>query len=153
MVKLCRYCNEPMKEVTVTEYTNPIPKDGSHPPIPAYHCENPLCDIQPFLFRCEPKPCKMPSADPIHLGFHGPLVARKWYCPFCDNPVEILDVVNHVWNCPTCSNVAMCGVTFRYYLIIDGHADWEHELVEERDCGTCWDPLASDEDEDEEDDE
>lgn len=158
MPKLCRYCNEPMKETVLTDYLNPTRE--YHEPIPVYSCTNPKCEHMPYFFRYDHvnPPEKSASFQVIHLGKIGNRVVREWYCPFCDNPVEILDQVYYIWNCPNCYHLASSGVTFRYYPITketENTVEWDEnaELIEERHCGTCWDPyLPPESDDDQEDD-
>lgn len=146
-MKYCRYCNEPMEEREVTGATNPY-TDGR--PIPAYICINPACKMRPHLFRYDTiKPCdeKYSSGYTVNVQGHGK-VYREWYCPFCDNPVEVLDSVYFTWNCPNCKHLASGGITFRYYPIkINGDTetfDTDEEITELRHCGTRWDPFAKD---------
>lgn len=157
-MRFCRYCNEPLEEVTLTDYTNPT-RDNP-PPIPAYHCKNPLCEMQPYFFKWDPiKPCDKEhrSTDIVRLGALDNRVVRQWCCPWCDNPVEIIDRVYYIWNCPNCAFLSSNGLTFRYYPIKNESEtelvwDDEEELVDERSCGTCWNPYLPPDD-DEEDDE
>lgn len=157
MTKLCRYCNAPMAEEILTDYSNPI-REG-HPPIPVYKCHNPKCEHQPYFFRYEkinPPDEKYGSFETVTLGKYGKVV-REWFCPFCDNPLEILSSCPYyIWNCPNCYSLNSQGMTTRYYPIIeekDGliFYDTDKEIVEERRCGTCWAPELPPESDEEDD--
>lgn len=148
---LCLDCNAPMGATDVVDAT------GEKRAV--WKCDNPQCKCRHYFLRFDE--VKAPEKDmewrDIYLGFGkdriGPL-AECWYCPCCGNQLEILDVVYKIWNCPNCLRVLSGGFGIRFYPIVDGAPDYDHELIEERrPAGAYWDPEWEGEDEEDEDEE
>ena len=150
---LCPICNQPMKAETI-ESPNVNPRGTTE----VWHCTNPKCYdalqeqygrfadeeiANPYLIRYEnPKEVEQGYLA-VHLGsMSNPEVAKYHFCPFCDNQVELLDSVYYIWNCPNCLLVRCGGMIVRFYPIIDGEADLEHEIIEQRRGVPMWSPFA-----------
>lgn len=98
---------------------------------PVYQCKNTMCDETPTYLRYE---------NPVKIGFekssiHVTLVGRcgdhtgtfrVYYCPYCDNPMEIIDYGFCICKCPNCHELGH-GAIMRYF-----DEETGLELIEER---------------------
>ncbi len=109
--KLCPYCDSPM---TLEEIESLNVNVGQK--MLAWHCRNPDCscpspDGEYLIYHenIEEPDC---GYQEVHLGsIKNEPVARYFFCPFCDNQVELLDSVYYIWNCPNCLLIRSGGMT------------------------------------------
>lgn len=162
----CPICDEPMAAETVRSTNVNIGENTD-----VWHCRNPFCNdalkdrfgrgnvdlANPYLIRHR----KIKDPDEkydgyltVSVGRIGNEMARFHFCPICDNPVELLDSVYYIWNCPNCLLLRSGGMIERYYPIKeDGTADLDNEVVSQRRGVPLWDPFAPPEPDDEDEEE
>lgn len=77
------------------------------------------------------------SSEEVEVVGYGRLI-REWRCPFCHEPVRVIDWTFYIWCCEACGAFYAGGMELRYY---DPRTEaeiedlrLEHEYVEECDA-------------------
>lgn len=54
------------------------------------------------------------SSETVEVIGRGTMI-REWRCPFCHEPVKIVDPIYYIWSCELCGALYSGGMGLRYY--------------------------------------
>lgn len=109
---------------------------------PVWVCKNEGCsfDLENlWTFYRHPRPIVLPlelSSTPGLVLSGKVRTYLRYYCPMCDNPMEVIDHVYGIYNCPNCLKMVRCANIREYSG--DGK-----ENKDGREYGACYDPNPS----------